>query len=68
MLPGPRGVVQPRQLEPTRLPHLDRPPTRKYEYTRTNTVPDRLDFTVVTDSGITTSCFIANDQHATTNR
>jgi hypothetical protein len=30
-------------------------------------VPDRLDFTVVTDSGITTSCFIANDQHATTN-
>jgi hypothetical protein len=30
-------------------------------------VPDRLDFTIVTDNGITRSCFIANDQNATTN-
>jgi hypothetical protein len=30
-------------------------------------VPDRLDFTIVTDTGITKSCCTANDQNATTN-
>jgi hypothetical protein len=70
MLPGPHGVVQPRQPEPTRC-HLraaPRPPAyRNYEYTATNTVPDRFDFTIVTvtDNGITKFCFIANDHNAT---
>jgi hypothetical protein len=63
MLPGLYVVVQPKQLEPTRLPPLGCTQAARLPEntnTGTNPVPDRLDLTIATDNGIAKSCLIVN--------